>query len=128
MRRAGLQAQSGNDGDAWNDFHVSVSLKANRSAFRSEGATEMTTETIELTSADLPTELAFRAVDGLEVRLWWLPTTKTLTVSVRDARRDLEFEVAVEEAKPLDVFYHPYAYAHSRGIVVEDVPPEELAA
>ena len=64
---------------------------------------------------------------GREVRLWWLPTTKSLTVSVRDARRDLEFEVAVQEAKPLDVFYHPYAYAHSRGIVVED-EPESLAA
>ena len=88
----------------------------------------MTTETIELTSADVPTELAFRAVDGLEVRLWWLPTTKTLTVSVRDARRDLEFEVDVQEAKPMDVFHHPYAYAHARGIVLEDIPPEPLAA
>jgi hypothetical protein len=88
----------------------------------------MTVETVELTSAHLPTELAFRAVDGLEVRLWWLPTTRSLTVSVRDARRDLEFEVAVQEAKPLDVFYHPYAYAHARGIVVEEVPPEPLAA
>lgn len=88
----------------------------------------MTAETVELTSADLPTELAFRAVDGLEVRLWWLPTTKALTVSVRDARRDLEFEVAVQEAKPMDVFHHPYAYAHSRGIVLDDAPREPLAA
>jgi len=84
--------------------------------------------TAELTSAHLPTELAYRNVDGLEVRLWWLPTTRTLTVSVRDARRDLEFEVAVEEAKPLDVFYHPYAYAHARGIAIEDVPEEPVAA
>jgi hypothetical protein len=83
--------------------------------------------TAELTSAHLPHELAYRAVDGLEVRLWWLPTAQTLTVSVRDARRDLEFEVAVEQAPPMDVFHHPYAYAHARGVVIEDEPAEIAA-
>ena len=34
----------------------------------------------------------------------------------------------MQEAKPMDVFHHPYAYAHSRGIVLEDIPPEPLAA
>lgn len=48
---------------------------------------------------------------GLVVSLLWRRRDDALTVVVSDVRLGEAFEVPVGSAKPLDVFYHPYAYA-----------------
>jgi hypothetical protein len=56
-------------------------------------------------------ELAARESDGIHVSLLWHPPENRLTVSVEDARHGDRFQLAVEPARALDVFYHPFAYA-----------------
>lgn len=56
-------------------------------------------------------ELAVRDSGGLVVSLLWRRRDDALTVVVSDVRLGEAFEVPVGSAKPLDVFYHPYAYA-----------------
>lgn len=58
-------------------------------------------------------ELAVRGTDGLVVSLLWSRSDDELTVVVTDVRLGESFEVAVGSANPLQVFYHPYAYATS---------------
>jgi hypothetical protein len=70
-------------------------------------------------------ELAYRANDGLEVTLFWHPSTDALTVCVCDHRRGSYFEIRPEPHRALDVFYHPYAYASCSAVYYED---ERLAA
>jgi len=72
-----------------------------------------------------PRELARRANDGLEVTLFWLPTTDELMVCVCDERRGAYFVVEPERALALDAFYHPYSYVSSSVVHYED---ERLAA
>jgi hypothetical protein len=55
-------------------------------------------------------ELAHRSGDGIEVTLFWDPRDDSLSVRVHDTREGARFEVPVEDAKPLDVFEHPFAY------------------
>jgi hypothetical protein len=68
------------------------------------------------TSDDLPRELAHRTSDGLEVSLLWRPRENHVTVRVLDSRTGDSFELAAGDDSPLDVFYHPYAYAAHRGV------------
>jgi hypothetical protein len=56
-------------------------------------------------------ELAARKRDGLSVVLNWHPCKDAVTVSVDDAKTGDHFEIAVDRARALDAFYHPYAYA-----------------
>src|SRR5437763_1339794 len=63
-----------------------------------------------------PRELAFRLSDGIEVALLWLQETDELTVAVVDARSGHAFALAVGNASPLDVFYHPYWHAALRAV------------
>ena len=56
-------------------------------------------------------ELAARESDGIHVALLWHPRENALTVEVDDARIDDGFRFAVEPARALDAFYHPFAYA-----------------
>jgi hypothetical protein len=55
-------------------------------------------------------ELAHRSADGLEISLLWDPRDDSLSVRVTDAREDARYDIPVEDAKPLDVFEHPFAY------------------
>jgi hypothetical protein len=55
-------------------------------------------------------ELAERSGDGLEVSLLWDPRDDTLSVRVHDARSGDRFDIPVGDARPLDVFEHPFAY------------------
>jgi hypothetical protein len=55
-------------------------------------------------------ELAYRSGDGLEVSLLWDPRDDSLSVCVADTREDARYEIRVADAKPLDVFEHPFAY------------------
>lgn len=63
------------------------------------------------------TELAAREDNGISVALYWARATNVLTVTVADVATGDYFElVLAENERPLDVFYHPYAYARARGI------------
>lgn len=63
------------------------------------------------------TELAVREQNGISVRLLWTRGTKVLAVEVADERNGDFFELVLEpDEAPLDVFYHPYAYAAARGL------------
>jgi hypothetical protein len=56
-------------------------------------------------------ELAARQRDGLSVVLRWHPCDDAVTVVVDDAKTGDRFQFAVDRARALDAFYHPYAYA-----------------
>jgi hypothetical protein len=56
-------------------------------------------------------ELAFRESDGLAVALLWRPHDDGVTISVADDCTGDRFEIAVDPARALDAFYHPFAYA-----------------
>jgi hypothetical protein len=63
------------------------------------------------------TELAAREESGTSVTLLWARGTNVLAVSVVDHRNGDAFELVLEtDDRPLDVFYHPYAYAAARGL------------
>ena len=67
--------------------------------------------------AVMPTELAHRAGDGIEVLLLWDRGDGRLTVVVDDLRNGDSFElVAGDGRQALDAFYHPFAYAAARGL------------
>jgi hypothetical protein len=68
------------------------------------------------TITELPRELAYRMNDGLEVSLLWLKRDNRLTVLVADERTGDSFELPVGTQQPLDVFYHPFAYAAFHGV------------
>ena len=72
--------------------------------------------TTTLTTTDLPRELERRSGDGLDVVMYFYPSSHSLGVRVEDARSGDSFELAVGDADPYDVFHHPYAYAAGRGI------------
>lgn len=62
-------------------------------------------------------ELAYRRDGGIEVALFWNTETGSLIVSVADVASDEAFNLPVAPVQALDVFYHPYAYAASMGVV-----------
>jgi hypothetical protein len=63
------------------------------------------------------TELAAREDNGISVELYWTRGTNVLAVTVADATTGDYFElVLADNERPLDVFYHPFAYARARGI------------
>jgi hypothetical protein len=66
------------------------------------------------------TELAHRENDGIEVSLLWNERDDTLTVSVLDARTGEFFELDAPRDRALEVFYHPYSYAASLGVIYTD--------
>jgi hypothetical protein len=62
-------------------------------------------------------ELAARESNGISVRLFWSRSTNLLAVTVADGTNGDYFELVLQEhERPLDVFYHPYAYAAARGV------------
>ena len=61
-------------------------------------------------------ELISRDSNGVHVSLLWNRHDDRLSVCVFDTATDTSFELDVEDAPPLDVFNHPYAYAAYRGI------------
>jgi hypothetical protein len=66
---------------------------------------------------EVRTELAVREQNGMSVTLFWERGTNVLSVLVIDYRNGETFEFVLEPHEPpLDVFYHPYAYAATRGL------------
>jgi hypothetical protein len=57
------------------------------------------------------TELAQRRNDGLEITLLWAPSDDSIQVAVLNERTGRTATFAVDRAKALDAFYHPFAYA-----------------
>jgi len=84
----------------------------------SEGRTTMSTLIENQNSqAGMPTELAHRAGDGIEVLLLWDSDDTRLTVVVDDRRNGGSFELVADDGRQaLDAFYHPFAYAAARGL------------
>jgi hypothetical protein len=73
--------------------------------------------TFEGTHETWRAELAARESNGVSVRLFWSRSTNLLTVTVDDATNGESFElVLAEHERPLEVFYHPYAYAAARDL------------
>ncbi len=61
-------------------------------------------------------ELDCRWTNGIQVRLLWCQADARVSVAVVDARSHESFRIDVPDGeRPLDVFYHPFAYAaHQR--------------
>jgi hypothetical protein len=92
---------------------VIVQLIVTQAAQRRKGASM--TAALELSYPR--TELAVRHQDGTSVTLFWTRATNMLAVAVVDHRNGDSFELVLEpDERPLDVFYHPYAYASARGL------------
>ena len=67
-------------------------------------------------------ELAHRSSDGIEVTLFWSPSTR-VTIAVLDTRSNEVLEFEIDGAAALDAFNHPYAYApqHARIVAAPSV-------
>jgi hypothetical protein len=59
-------------------------------------------------------ELSYRADGDFEVTLLWWPSEHRLLVTVVERATGALIEVPVGDRPPLEVFYHPYAYADVR--------------
>ena len=55
-------------------------------------------------------ELAQRESDGLLIRLWWVATNDTITVTVYDEKTGEGFTLYPEPDKAMDAYNHPFAY------------------
>jgi hypothetical protein len=55
-------------------------------------------------------ELDHRRGDGYDVTLLWSARSGKVYVAVEDARTSEAFRIAVDPARALDAFNHPYAY------------------
>ena len=79
--------------------------------------------------ASMPTELAHRAGDGLEVLLLWDKGDGRLKVIVDDLRNGGSFELLIGDGREaLDAFYHPFAYAAARGLADPMQAPQRGAS
>jgi hypothetical protein len=61
-------------------------------------------------------ELASRQSGTMHVALLWATDTDVFSVSVEDPSTGDKFELVVEDSHPLEIYYHPYAYAALRGV------------
>ena len=75
-------------------------------------STETDNQDNQDSQAGMPTELAHRAADGIEVLLLWDSGDGRLRVVVDDLRDGGSFELLAGDGREaLDAFYHPFAYA-----------------
>lgn len=86
-----------------------------------------TATTSELDGLDAASELAHRSNDGVDVTLWWLPTSGSLLVAVRNDRTGDAFTLDAPADRAADVFAHPYAYAAASGVPYRVFAPYEGA-
>jgi hypothetical protein len=61
-------------------------------------------------------ELAARDSGTLHVALLWQRETGVFAVTAEDSSTGDRFELVVDNDRPLDIYYHPYAYAALRGV------------
>jgi hypothetical protein len=73
--------------------------------------------------AAMPTELAHRGGNGIEVLLLWDRSDGRLVVVVDDLQDGGSFEFVADDGRQaLDAFYHPFAYAVGRASRVTSNP------
>jgi len=73
-------------------------------------------------------ELATRVSNGIQIRLLWCKHDGRLWVAALDTRTGDAFRVQVHDGeRPLDVFYHPYAYAAHHGVEMYARPAGDSA-
>jgi hypothetical protein len=61
---------------------------------------------------EVPTELAHRTADGVDVLLLWVRNDDDLRIVVDDVRTGESFELSAGDGRQaLELFYHPFAYA-----------------
>jgi hypothetical protein len=72
--------------------------------------------TIAATVESKMIELASRESGTLHVALLWRRDTDVFTVAVDDPATGDRFDLVIDDRDPLDVYYHPYAYAALRGV------------
>jgi hypothetical protein len=65
-------------------------------------------------------ELARRSSAGVDVTLYWHPALDELIVRICDERHGAYFRSALSATWPLDVYYHPYAYADLEDVVEKE--------
>ena len=70
---------------------------------------------------NLPTELALRRQDGLEVTLLWDSGSNEVSIGLVDEGAQSAFAFVVDPSCALDAFYHPFAYA---AVLGADYPVE----
>lgn len=68
-------------------------------------------------------ELDHRNVDGIDVRLLWVPDTNRVAIAVADERSGELVGFYVDSADALDAFHNPYAYAEDH----RSMTPAEIA-
>jgi hypothetical protein len=68
-------------------------------------------------------ELARRSSAEVDVTLYWHPILDELIVCVRDKRQGAHFEIRPQSHLALDVYYHPYAYAHLEDVYAKEDGP-----
>jgi hypothetical protein len=61
-------------------------------------------------------ELAHRAANGIDVRMFWSKPTNRVTIEAYDSRADEVIEFEVEPDAALEAFNHPYGYAATRRV------------
>ena len=62
-------------------------------------------------------ELDCRLTNGIEVRLLWCQSDGRVSVAVTDTRSRESFDLDVPDGeRPLNVFYHPFAYAANQRV------------
>ena len=71
-------------------------------------------------------ELASRKCDGRVVSLFWSRADDRVKVAVADQKRGEDFHLDVPRPCALDAFYHPFAYAHGRGLGFDRAVCESL--
>ena len=82
-----------------------------------EASREEAFEAFEAFDGPERTELTAREDNGVSVVLYWTRETNVLAVTVDDAMTGDYFElVLADNERPLDVFYHPFAFARARGV------------
>jgi hypothetical protein len=87
--------------------HAHHTLSRDCGTLGGRGARSMTAES--LTSVR---ELDCRWTNGIQVRLLWREFDGRVSVAVVDTRSRDSFRLDVPDGeRPLDVFYHPFAYA-----------------
>jgi hypothetical protein len=66
-------------------------------------------------------DLAHRKGDGIDVTLWWSPEDDSVSVEVLHFASESSFVLAVDRARALEAFYHPFAYAAHKSPELLDV-------
>ena len=71
-------------------------------------------------------ELADRAGDGLDVRLYWNSANGRVKVTVMHLATERVAQLDVAPADALEAFHHPFAYAAARGLCFGEAARDSL--